>query len=252
VRHLAEPAHEAPRADPDPFEFAKLLEGRIALEFPASVFKEEKVTENYDRSTARYVVVWYNTTDSGEKTDLASRVKALATEVVDADAKAWFSVDVTEATRSRDTSQIMVTYTKKSQPAITTKAAVEDAEALDSKIELKLGDASYRIVSPNMGTTWSVLDSNGTEVESDLDAVPTALGRALKHLLVDLSYLEEVSGGKTTQKAMDDLDRNFLAGVAGWFANSPVVNKEAKKHLVALVELVTKHDFRADKVEEDE
>lgn len=248
-RHSSE--HQPPAADPSPYEFAKLLEGRIALEFPSSLIKEEKISESYDRQSARYVVVWYNTNEKGQSVDLSSRVRALATEVIDDDAKAWFSAEVNELVRSQETSQLMVTYIKKEKPAITTKAAVEENQVV-APVELKAGDSTYRVVSSSGGTTWDVVDAAGTKVESDLTSVPAAVGKALKHVLVDLSYLEEVSGGKTTQKALDDLDRGFIESVLSWIYNSPVVNKAAKKQLKEFVELVTKHDFRAETVEKKE
>jgi hypothetical protein len=245
--------HQAPAADPSPYEFAKLLEGRVALEFPSSVIKEEKTSESYDRQSARYVVVWYNNDEQGKEVNLDPRVRALASEVIDADAQAWFNVEVSELQRSKETSQLMITYEKKEKPSLSTKAAVRaagDAKGmLEAPLEFKVGESSYRVVSADGGTTWDVVDASGDKVESNLASVPAAVGKVLKHVLVDLSYIEEVSGGKTTKKAMDDLDRNFVEALVSWIYNSPVANKEAKKHLKEFIEIVTKHEFQAEKAE---
>lgn len=243
--------HKPPTTEPTPFEFAKLLEGRLALEFPAEVIKEEKVSESYDKGTARYVVVWYNEDSAGKAVDLESRVNKLSSEVLDPDAKPWFKVEVTKASRSSVTTQVMVTYSLKEQPALTTKAAAEPVPEtnLEAVLTLSVGAKQYQVVSRDSGTSWEVIDEQGATLEDDLPNVPAALARLLKYAFVDLSYAEEVSGGKSTEKALGDLDRNFLASWASWFANSPVVTKEAKKHLTAFVELVTKHDFKPDKEE---
>lgn len=235
----AKPSSTIPIATP--FDYAKLMEGRIALEFPSSVIKEEKVTESYDKKTAQYTVSWYTQDDSGKDVAIAEDVSSHALDVIDEASRNLFSVSVSKPIQSKFTSQITVTYKLKKKNAA---AAAEDTE-LDSGVAVAVRDSAYRIVSRDTGTTWLVLNAEGEEVDSDVASVPEALALLLRHVLVDLSYIEEVSGGKSTEKAQEDLDRAFLGALATWYVNSPIVNKEAKKHLVALVELVTKRDFKA-------
>lgn len=224
-----------------PFGLIKEIEGRLSLHLPDKVLKEQVLYESFDQTNARITVIWWLVE---EKDYDVPKVIKDATNQVTSD-RPDIEVTTTDAKRSFDTGQIMVTLNQSSP-----KEQQEEKEAKFRKstgpvkplvlnFSLEVGGNEYNIASLDSGTTYAVI-RNESVVASTLPSVSFAIGKLLKFVLIDLGYVEELSMGDVDE---DGLDKDFILSVCEWFANSPVVSKEALKHLSNFVELVTNRKF---------
>ena len=111
--------------------------------------------------------------------------------------------------------------------------------ALEIPFTVEFKDNLYRLESPDGGETFSIL-KNGEAVEESCKSVAAAFALLQKHLLVDLSFIEELN---EASRSLDQIDQDFIEAVASFLFNSPVVSPEAQKHLTAFVELVSNQIF---------
>lgn len=131
-----------------------------------------------------------------------------------------------------------------------TRVAEENplVKPLEIPFSAAYGENTYSINSPDSGTTFDVL-RNEEIVETECPTIAFALGKLQKHLLVDLSYTEELEEG-ASEEIQNEIDIDFMKAVAAFMANSPVVNEEAKRHLTIFVELLTNREFEPEESEE--
>ena len=228
--------------DLDPFQFVKEVQARVSLILPAGCIKEEDAVEGVDKKTSRYVLVWYTTCATKEKVDVLKELTTIAKQVLEGETTVdW---EISRVKRSVDTSQIMVTVTA---AEIQEEAEVHQAALADTPVStiLVLGilpATSYHLQTADLGKTFFITTKlKQTVLEKDLPSLPIAFGKLLKHVLADLALLGSTTSPKFSSAT---LDKEFIESVCQWFANSPVVTKEALKHLTAFVELLTKHEFK--------
>ena len=112
------------------------------------------------------------------------------------------------------------------------------------------GENTYTINSPDSGTTFDVI-RNEEVVETDCPTIAFALGKLQKHLLVDLSYDEELEEG-VDEDVQNEIDIDFMKAIAEFMANSPVVNEEAERHLTIFMELLTNREFLPEEEQPEE
>jgi hypothetical protein len=219
------------------------FQDRLSLLVPEAVMKEESLAEGLDQRTARYTLVWYNEPEKNAKVNVRKTVSDLCDQLFGDREDLTYEVGDTQ--RSVDTSQIMITLEnleEESEREAGIKQAAQPVRPFQIPFVLDFQDNIYRIESRDGSETFVVL-RNGDVVEDGCPSVSAAFGKLTKHLLVDLSFAEEIS---STQQSLDSIDKDFIESVAQYLANSPVVTKEAAKHLTAFVELVTNRVFEPD------
>lgn len=128
------------------------------------------------------------------------------------------------------------------------RTAEDEVKPLKVPFSAAYGENTYSINSPDSGTTFNVI-RNEEVVETECPSVAFALGKLQKHILVDLSYSEELEDG-ASEDVQNEIDKEFMKAIAEFMANSPVVNEEAKRHLTIFVELLTNREFEPEEVEE--
>lgn len=217
-----------------PYGLVKEIEGRVALKIPEKVIKEVNLYESYDQQSARYTLVWWNEEQTAEYNP--EKVLKEIIDQVTRDRKD-IEVDVTRVKKSYDTSQIMVTLSRTSPKK--EAAASGPVKNVVLPLTITVGSNFFNIESPDMGSNFSI-SRNEVVLASGLPNVAAALGALLRFVLIDLLELEELTFGKVNENAVD---KEFLIGVMQWFANSPVVTKDAYKNLKSFMELVTKREF---------
>ena len=225
----------------DPFQFVKEIQARVSLILPAGCIKEEDAVEGVDKKTSRYVLVWYTTCATKEKVSVEKELTTIAKQVLEGETTIdW---EISRVKRSVETSQIMVTVTQ--AEASQAKQADVASTPVVTVLALGIEESSYHLQTTDLGKTFFVMrgiaQGNGTIVEKDLPSLPVAFGKLIKHAMADLALLGSTSSPKFTPAA---LDKEFIESLCQWFANSPVVTKEALKHLTTFVELITKHEFK--------
>lgn len=226
-----------------PYGLLRELQDRVSLEIPESVIKEEELSESHDGRIGRYVLVWYLDAEQEAHENVEQTVKSLVKQVIDPSEGVTYSI--ADVSRSRDTSQIMVTVEVVEEPVTAARrTAYEVVPPMALPFQLTFQDSEYKIESTDGGETWSLM-RNGEAVEEELPSVAFALGKLQKHLLVDLSYGEELSTGESEEALLveDQIDKDFIVSTSEFLANSPLVTDEALEHLTTFVELVTKREF---------
>jgi len=225
--------------DLNPFQFVKEIQARVSLILPAGCIKEEDAVEGVDKRTSRYVLVWYTTCATKEKISVEKELTTIAKQVLEGETTIdW---EISRVKRSADTSQIMVKVTQAETQA---KQADVATTPVVTVLALGIEESSYHLKTTDLGKTFFVVrgiaQGNGTIVEKDLPSLPVAFGKLIKHAMADLALLGSTNSPKFTPAA---LDKEFIESLCQWFANSPVVTKEALKHLTTFVELLTKREF---------
>lgn len=221
------------------------VQERLRLEVEETYTRQEEIREAADKQTARFTYVWYHRrggSPEGAEKDVGGIIERLSDEVFENKPVAY--AIVTDP-RTRDTSQTMVSirWTEGYEPKA---AARPELEAVDPyRFSISVGESDYSIGTEH-GTTFEV-QRNGETVESECASAAHALGKLIKHLLIDITEIDEARGN---HDAADDADRDFLLGLAPDIASSPIVSEEARKHLVDFVELVTNKDLAAESEEE--
>lgn len=219
-----------------PFGLVKELEGRLSLKIPDKVVKEITVYESYDQQSSRLTLVWWNDEEE-DKIKPAEVIKTIVKQVTTD--RPDVKVTLSPTKRSFDTSQVMVKLDLMPPQEKEAVASSGPVKTIMMPLSIHAGGNDYVVSSSDMGTTFNVL-RNEVILKSNVTSVAIALGFILKYVLVDLIEVENLTFGKSNGNV---IDKEFIGSIAGWFANSPVVTKEALKNLTAFMELVTKKKF---------
>lgn len=211
------------------------LQDRVSLEVPAAFVKEESIREATDQNVAKYSIVYYDTANNepdGDELDVEPIVDRLAKDVMETYAVDY---DVDHVGRSRNSHETVVTVRWDDQrKAQFRKADVGPTAALP--VTIYVGQDVYNLTTD--GQTYAIL-KNGEPVVQAAPSPAYALGAMLGVLQAALPDVE------TSESMPPSPPTDFLAGLAMHIVETPGISDEAKEHFVQFFELVTLHDFEA-------
>ena len=205
---------------------------RLHLVVPTAKIVDETLATSYDGSRARLTLSWNEQAIEKLGVNISSFVKATVGQIVPSTIEVQHQSSPGHLTLTLDS---------------LVRTADNLIKPLTVPIFVEYGDTTYGIESPDSGTTFNVT-RNGEAVEEDCPSVAAALGKLQKHLLVDLSYTEELED--PTEDVQNQIDTDFMVSIAEWMMNSPAVPEEAKKNLILFVEFLTNRDFESEEPEE--
>lgn len=213
------------------------LQGRFRLEVPESYVKEERIRESSDQESASYVITWYDVENMKEEEgveplDIEPILNELAEIVLGSKDGIEFSTETIRRARHTFQTTIKVNFSAKTAGF---RFAQDIIPANVYPVTLYIGEDVYGIDSED-GLSYR-LTENGDTLADGYGSAPDAFGALFTLAIEKLADLEEGRSDKLT------VEQELLVGISDYYLNSDTISEDAKKHLIAFVELVTNHDL---------